>query len=425
MTSLNIDLLYKKFKSARNSEDKCAILLDVIKIREEILQGKGGKSSLEKLQEMLISDVLFYQALKLLGKGDIKNAEFYFNKYLEALGVSSPNQFHKELFCMHYALARINYMNKNYTKALETFAYSTSIRKEVWGDVDELVYFYCANCLAMLEKFDAAAHFYEEVLKIKSDFPEVKHNLEIVKNHTNKNLTLELYSLWNSCAWQDVPIFINARDRVGVMKQLIDWLLDAGYRNLIILDNNSTYTGLLDYYSELEKDSRIKIIRLGKNLGFKAIWKSGVLEDLKISTPYVYTDPDVIPVKKCPKDFVKQLLKILNEHREFRKVGLALVYEDITFYDKEKCQETESDLCKRSQINKYLAYANTDTTFALYSNTRNYSLRLSLRTLGDMRLKHLPWYFDYDNLPEDEKYYMEHADRNSITSVQDKVIEKE
>lgn len=316
-------------------------------------------------------------------------------------------------------------MNKNYTKALETFAYSTSIRKEVWGDIDELVYFYCANCLAMFEKFDAAAHFYEEVLKIKSDFPEVKHNLELVKNHTNKNLTLELYSLWNSCDWQDVPIFINARDRVCVMKQLIDWLLDAGYRNLIILDNNSTYTGLLDYYSELEKDSRIKIIRLGKNLGFKALWKSGVLEDLKISTPYAYTDPDVIPIKKCPKDFVKQLLKILNEHREFRKVGLALVYEDITFYDKEKCQERESTLCNHSQINKYLAYSNVDTTFALYSNTRNYSLRLSLRTLGDMRLKHLPWYFDYDNLPEDEKYYMEHADRNSITSVQDKVIEKE
>ena len=419
---MNIDLLYKKFKSARNSEDKCAILLDVIKVREEILQGKGGKSSLEKLQEML--DILFYQILKLLGKGDVKRAEFYFYKFLEFLG-TPIDQVRKEIFCIPYTLARIYYMNKNYLKALETFTQSTSNRKETWGDVDELVYFYCANCLAMLDKFDAAAHFYEEVLKIKSDFPEVKHNLEIVKNNTNKNLTLELYSLWNSCAWQDIPTFINARDRVGVMKQLIDWLLDAGYRNLIILDNNSTYPGLLDYYSELEKDSRIKIIRLGKNLGFKAIWKSGILEDLKISTPYVYTDPDVIPIKKCPKDFVKQLLKILNEHREFRKVGLALVYEDITFYDKEKCQEREADLCSRSQINKYLAYSNVDTTFALYSNTRNYSLRLALRTLGDMRLKHLPWYFDYDNLPEDEKYYMEHADRNSITSVQDKVIEKE
>ena len=135
--------------------------------------------------------------------------------------------------------------------------------------------------------------------------------------------------LWNPCTWQDFPIFINARDRLGVMKKLIDWLLDAGYRNLIILDNDSTYPPLLTYYSELEKDSRIKIIRLGKNLGHKSLWQSGVLENLKISTPYVYTDPDVVPDKNCPKDFVKRLFEVLQSHHEIRKVAPALVWEDI------------------------------------------------------------------------------------------------
>lgn len=201
------------------------------------------------------------------------------------------------------------------------------------------------------------------------------------------------------------------------MKKLIDWLLDAGYRKLIVLDNASTYPPLLKYYSELEKDSRIKIIRFGKNLGFKALWLSGVLEELKISTPYVYTDPDILPIETCPKDFVKTLMKLLNANHELRKVGLGIVYDDITFFDSERCKAHEKNFYEGSRVGKNLFYANIDTTFALYSNVRHYNMRFSLRTTGDLRAYHLPWYFDYDNLPEDEKYYLEHADKNSVTSV--------
>ena len=66
--------------------------------------------------------------------------------------------------------------------------------------------------------------------------------------------------------------------RLGVMQRLIDWLLNAGYRNVIILDNASTYPPLLEYYAALERDSRLRIILLGKNLGFKALWLSNTLE---------------------------------------------------------------------------------------------------------------------------------------------------
>ena len=71
------------------------------------------------------------------------------------------------------------------------------------------------------------------------------------------------------------------------------------------------------------------------------------------------------------------------------------------------------DFERQAQVTKNFCYANVDTTFALYSNTRNYSLRFSLRTFGNMRVRHLPWYFNYENLPEDEKYYVEHADKSS------------
>ena len=238
------------------------------------------------------------------------------------------------------------------------------------------------------------------------------------------NLAREVSSLWNVGDFWDVPIFINARDRLGVLKKLVDWLLDAGYRNIVILDNDSTYPPLLKYYAEIDRNPRVKIITLGKNFGYKALWDSRVLEYLHIATPYVYTDPDVLPAENCPKDVVRRLFEILSAHREIRKVGLGLIFDDVTFYDRENCMATEADLNARGRIDANLTYANVDTTFALYSNLRSYSLRFSLRTLGDLRCRHLPWYFDYDNLPDDEKYYLEHADRNSVTTVREKIREE-
>ena len=45
-----------------------------------------------------------------------------------------------------------------------------------------------------------------------------------------------------------------------------------------------------------------------------ALWRSGILEKLNIKTPYIYTDPDVIPIEECPDDFIKKFLEILNNN---------------------------------------------------------------------------------------------------------------
>lgn len=157
----------------------------------------------------------------------------------------------------------------------------------------------------------------------------------------------------------------------------------------------------------------VKIILLKENLGYKALWLSGILEQLKISTPYVYTDPDVLPIERCPKNFVKRLIEILDSNHELRKVGLGLIYEDLTFFKAAGVKDYELKFYKGSQVGENLYYAQVDTTFALYSNVRHYNLRFSLRTTGNLMTYHLPWYFDYDNLPDDEKYYIEHADYSS------------
>ena len=402
---------FEAVRSKLNLEKMSNIILQVNEHCAEMFQsGKGNDIPPEAYKINAHIEVMIYTIMKLLSDGRGDKAKPYFMPIIKTEGF-------EQFFYVYYLLGRAFYLTGDYLHASKFFIQYEKVRKSVLKDNDEINLFYLANSLALMKDFQAAAGLYESILKIKADFPEVQKNLKLVQGGSNKNLVREIKSLWKFCTWRDVPIFINARDRLGVMKKLIDWLLDAGYRNLIILDNNSTYPPLLEYYSELKKDSRVKIIRLGKNFGYKALWQSGILERLKISTPYVYTDPDILPIERCPKDFVKRLMKILDSNHEVRKVGLGLIWEDITFSDKEQTQKLESNFYKGTQIGENLHYTQVDTTFALYSNVRHYSLRFSLRTTGNLMAYHLPWYFDYDNLPEDEKYYMNHADKNSVTSV--------
>ncbi|MBQ9486881.1 MAG: hypothetical protein IJU91_03640 [Selenomonadaceae bacterium] len=410
MSNLNSNQLYEKFCAAKENYDLetfCDCIVDALKIRSELVKAEQDLS--DELKEILTrGDLLVYRALKCLGDGDVEKAQFFIYTVVDNL--TEPP---RENFNLYYILGRVNYLAGNYLRAAKYFAVYDDFRFRAWQDFDELSFFYRANCFALLKRYKDAETFYTEALKIKSDFPEAKQNLKLVRQDKNDSMAREVKSLWNLHDWRSVPIFINARDRINVMKKLIDWLLAADYRNVIILDNDSTYPKLLEYYSELEKNSAVQVIKLKANLGYKALWKSNILEKLKISTPYVYTDPDVVPHEKCPKDFVRYLYEVLIAHKEFRKVGPSLIWEDITFFDKKLWQRIESDFEKQAPIEKNLCYANIDTTFALHSNTRNYSLRFSLRTLNELRLKHLPWYFDYENLAEDEKYYLEHADKSA------------
>ena len=413
---MDFNKIYRDFDKARTNYDleKISNLFMQVNAYCGALAQAGRASEIpsEAYKIAAYVHVAFYYVMKLLSDGDAAKAKFYMAKLAQD-GIGGFDKF----FYLLYLLGRILYATGDYSRAMKIFNRYEQIRGVRWNDVDELSLFYRANCAAMLGDFNAAVQLYRQALTIKANFPEAKNNLECILRGSNQNLVREVESLWDFPHWQDVPIFINARDRLGVMHRLIDWLLNAGYRNLIILDNASTYSPLLEYYAALERDSRTKIIRLGKNLGFKALWLSNVLELLQIATPYIYTDPDIFPIERCPKDFVLRLMKLLDSNHEVRKVGLGLVYDDITFFDKDSIQRTETAFYNGTQVGENLHFTQVDTTLALYSNVRHYSLRLSLRTTGDLQAYHLPWYFDYDNLPEDERYYLEHADKNSVTSV--------
>ena len=409
---MDFDKLFADFDAAREVHDLETISDIFLRVNEHCgeLARTGRTNEIPPVANEIAAhvNVMIYFVMKLLGDGNAVKAKHYLG---EPDGVELG--FNDGFFFLYYLIARMFYIEGDFTRAEKFFTRYEEIRTRKFADVDELSLFYRANCLASTGDFHAATELYERILSIRANFGEVKRNLELVRRSNVDGLIREPSSLRYFPNWRDVPIFINARDRLGVMKRMIDWLLDAGYRKLIILDNRSTYPPLLDYYRAFDRDSRVTVIRLEKNFGYKALWLSGVLERLNIATPYVYTDPDLLPVEDCPKDFVRRFMEILDDNRELRKVGFGLVWDDITFFDKERAQRTQRNFYEGTQVGDGMYYAAIDTTFALYTNVRHYNVRFSVRTTGDLMAYHLPWYFDYDNLPPDEKYYVEHAESSA------------
>lgn len=207
----------------------------------------------------------------------------------------------------------------------------------------------------------------------------------------------------------DLPIFINCHNRLHSLQRLVDWLLGAGYRRIYLLDNVSTYPPLLAYYETICQDPRVTLVKLPRNFGYRALWHSGILHQLDIRTPYVYTDPDVLPVEDCPKGLVARLYQVLRRYPFIDKVGPGLMVDDVP---EGVDVQVERSYC-HVPVEEEVFFAPCDTTFALYAPLYYYTNFMSLRTRGRLLLRHLPWYLDRAHLPEDEQYYVDHADGSS------------
>ena len=118
--------------------------------------------------------------------------------------------------------------------------------------------------------------------------------------------------------YYDVPIIINNYNRLDFLCKLIFSLETRGYTNIYIIDNASTYPPLLEYY----KTCPYTIFRLRNNVGYKAIWETGIYEMFK-NDYYVYTDSDLQIDESCPGDFMRRFVEILKMFPTCQKVGFG------------------------------------------------------------------------------------------------------
>lgn len=199
-----------------------------------------------------------------------------------------------------------------------------------------------------------------------------------------------------------IPIIINNFNHYKNLLLLIKSLEDRGYLNIVILDNNSNYKPLLDFYSK----EKYNVIKLKENTGHLALWQRKLPENF-FNGYYVLTDPDVIPIESCPNNILEKFLSLLDKYPDVNKVGFGLITDDIpNYYPLKKNVIDWEYQFKANPIETDVYKADIDTTFALYRPFRKVflSFHSALRTGKSYQARHMGWYIDPNNLSDEEKH---------------------
>ena len=207
----------------------------------------------------------------------------------------------------------------------------------------------------------------------------------------------------------DIPIIINNRNRVSYLNRLINSLKIRGYRNIHIIDNNSDFPLLLDYY----KNSKCIIHKLNYNGGFCSLWDSNIFDTFFKNQYYIYTDSDMELPEECPDNFVEFMLFNLWKYKSIDKIGLSLIIDDLpdNYLYKKNVIEHETQFWK-DKFDKNLYNADVDTTFALYRINKKGPAGYirAVRTTPPYSIRHLPWYQDSNELSSEDVYYNAHSE---------------
>ena len=193
------------------------------------------------------------------------------------------------------------------------------------------------------------------------------------------------------------------------------WLEGCGYKNINIIDNNSDYKPLLDFYTKCTH----KVIRMKKNYGHTVFYDSRRFLFKRLFNFYILSDPDLAPIEGCPNDFSEQFLNIMADYPEYYKVGFSLMIDDLPDNYKGTISWEAQFWKYPLESSKYpcaIYQAAIDTTFALNSpsiyHTRQDLLK-AIRTGKPYQLRHLPWYVT--SLNNEEANYVNTA-RPDISS---------
>ena len=206
-----------------------------------------------------------------------------------------------------------------------------------------------------------------------------------------------------------IPVFINNYNRFTTLRFQIDWLNSIEDKvSIIIVDNNSDYVPLLEYYKSLNYHN-VQVAYLGINSCLQGI--GYLLRKHRKIEKYVVTDPDLLPYTETPGNIISHLEKILDNYPSFNHVGLSLEIKDIPLTNplRERIMHHESQYWppRAKKINEELLIAPIDSTFAMYRKTSNFFLRFpAIRTNRPYTLKHMDWYISKENPTDEMTYYM-------------------
>jgi hypothetical protein len=207
-----------------------------------------------------------------------------------------------------------------------------------------------------------------------------------------------------------IPVFIICRDRVEPLIQLVGWLEKHGFKRIVFIDNDSAYPPLVDYLAK----TPYQTLRLFRNVGHTSPWKLNIIRSLVPDDFYIVSDPDVIPIKECPKDIASHFLELHKRFFAHQKIGFGLRIDDLPdHYPPKKLVIDWEKQFWRTELEPGVYEAGVDTTFAMYKPyTYFYIIHPSLRTGLPYAARHLPWYTDPTKISVEDTFYHARADQN-------------
>jgi hypothetical protein len=217
---------------------------------------------------------------------------------------------------------------------------------------------------------------------------------------------------------KNIPIVILNRDRLYPLIDQVNALRKKGYNNIIIIDNQSTYQPLLDWYKQDGLDVFYNDVTDNSCHAFRDLVNMRHPKFLEIiSDWYVFNDSDIIPLDTVPDNFINDLIDYAVRHNK-TKVGMSIKIDDIDLnyplnawvYSYESTYWTNGIIDGKVELYPHPI----DTTFAVHApHTIPTWSNDTLRVGEPYIVKHAPFYYDPDNLPEDEKYYLQHMNKQS------------
>lgn len=203
--------------------------------------------------------------------------------------------------------------------------------------------------------------------------------------------------------------FLVMHNRLEWPRKMAEFLSDTGC-NVILIDNQSSYPPLLEWY----KSCPYKIHMMDTNYGHLVLWKSGLINEYN-DQHYILSDPD-LSLDGIPHDYVSTLMRGLTLNPNVIKSALSLEITDLPDNAYAK-QAYDWELKFWQTKNKDGFYRSTaDTTFAMYDQDRKWGefpggnpsndrFFDAVRSDRPYTARHLPWYVTPENMTDEEKYY--------------------
>jgi len=206
----------------------------------------------------------------------------------------------------------------------------------------------------------------------------------------------------------NIPVIINNFNRLTTTRKLAEDLSKLGYRNIHILDNASTYPPLLEWY----KECPYTVKRLDANLGNLAIYNSAYISNF--NGWVVYSDSDILLGENTPQDVVEKMIEATEKYG-YLKAGLSLRIDDLPNTDYGNKARIWERKYWEQKLEEDVYEAEVDTTFSIIRTDQPFMYK-ALRLGGRYTAIHHPWYLDYSNLSEEEKYVINASDSTYSTT---------